>query len=71
MSDLNILERNVILAISNCSIYSVVEVRAVYEKVLSFDRTVEVLKYAASRALTLDFALEQLEGYGVKTSEDG
>lgn len=44
ISDLDLLEKNVLKAISESSVFTITEVLDVYLKVGSFDKTIDILK---------------------------
>ena len=58
--ELDILERNVISAISKCSCFSFSVVERVYLEIKSFDKTIEVLKVVLSSGRTIKEVLDSL-----------
>ncbi|MCG7502401.1 hypothetical protein MHM83_11005 [Tenacibaculum sp. Mcav3-52] len=56
--ELDYLEKDVIKTISRYSVYSVLQVKNVYLRVNSFDKTIAVLKTGVSKAVSLDDAIE-------------
>lgn len=57
MKDLDILEINILKAIENSSVFNIKEIRMVYERCLSFDKTVSILKKAISHEMSIEQAI--------------
>lgn len=56
--ELDYLENNIIKTISRSFAFTFNEVKNVYEIVQSFDKTIEILKYAASNRISLQTIIE-------------
>lgn len=57
MKELDILEREVLKSIERCSVFSITEIRMVYEHCNSFDKTIEILKSAVETKTELTVLL--------------
>tara|TARA_R110000851_G_scaffold68979_1_gene154695 strand:- start:927 stop:1112 length:186 start_codon:yes stop_codon:yes gene_type:complete len=55
--ELDYLEKNILRTITNSSVFEFKVVKYVYDKKKSFDKTIEVLKYANERAISINEAL--------------
>jgi len=55
--ELDYLEKNILKAITNSSVFEFKVVKYVYEDKKSFDKTIEVLKCAVEKAIDIDTAL--------------
>jgi len=60
--ELDILEKNVLKAICISSVFQFSEIKWVYERCKSFDKTIKVLKLSSERHIPLSDALDWL-GY--------
>jgi hypothetical protein len=58
--ELDILEKNVLIAISKCSVFSYSQVSNVYTEVKSFDKTIKVLKTSVSTGKSLSEVVRSL-----------
>jgi hypothetical protein len=54
--ELDMLEKHMLKALSICSVYEIPDIKKVYLQCRSFDKTIEILKYAQSTAISLDSA---------------
>lgn len=59
MKDLDLLEKNILKAIEQSSVFSITEIRFVYEKCESFDTTINILKNAANKKISLNDSLSE------------
>ena len=55
--ELDYLEKNILKAITNSSVFEFKVVKYVYEYKKSFDKTIEVLKCAVEKGIDIDTAL--------------
>ena len=60
MKDLNVLEKEILKAIFRCSIFEISDIRLVYEKCNSFDKTISVLEYSVRHAISVEQSIEKL-----------
>jgi hypothetical protein len=68
MADLDFLEKQLLSTLSRCSIFSYSEIEFVYRKVNSFDKTIAVLKLAASGMLLKNAILDFMSNCDSKVS---
>ena len=62
--ELDYLEKNVLKAIEESSVYNFQEIEHVYQKCNSFDDTVSILKLALSEKISTDYAFKILKNLG-------
>ena len=56
--ELDYLEKNIVKAITESSVFGFAVVTGVYKKTKSFDKTIEVLKYAVKNGVDINTAVE-------------
>jgi len=59
--EFDVMEHEVLKAITMCSVYTLNDVKIVYIECQSFDKTIKVINYAIEYAISLRLALNYLK----------
>ncbi len=59
MKELDILEREVLKAIERCSVFTISEIKMVYDACNSFDKTIKILKHSAENKIEPSVLISQ------------